>query len=175
MPRVALTDLFGLPDILSGDAFYFLMPGIPGTNGNLRNLALKCLNVQIPGVSNEKMTVPLHSHQINFRGRRIQPQSLSVTFYEDQLLQSFMILKGWHEYVVGTKSGNSQAFKAGYAITATCDVYNHLGVSIDTITYYNLFPSEVPDITMDGSSSTPVQISVTLSYDYTDSLLNPST
>ena len=175
MPRIALTDLFQLPDIMSGDAFYFVLTGIPGATGNLRNLALKCLNVQIAGESNEKMTVPLASHQINFRGRRLQPQTLAVTYYEDQTMGTWLILKQWHEYIVGTLSGGSQGFKIDYAINGTLYTYNQINNNILITNYYNLFIQELPDLTHDGSSSTPMQVPVTMSYDYTDDSNVPAT
>lgn len=169
MARVSLDDILGLPDILSGDAFYLAITAVPGDGGDLTNLALKCLNATIAGFSNEKMQVALHSHQRSFRGRGIQPQSLSVTYYEDQTFDTWKIIKSWHEFVVGTTSGNSQGFLKDYSSTGTLEVYDHVGDVIHTMTYYNIFPTDVGDLSLDGSSSSPLQVSVTFSYDYTES------
>ena len=169
MARVSLTDILSIPDILSPDAFYLAITQVPGSGGDLRNLALKCLNCSIAGFSTEKITVPIHSHQRNFRGRGIQPQTLSVTYYEDQTHDTWKIVKGWKEFMVGTISGNSQDFLKGYSTSATLEIYDHTGNTIHTMTFYNVFPTDVGDIAIDGSSSSAMQIPVTFSYDYTES------
>ena len=175
--RVSFDDILGLPDILSNDAFYFVIASVPagGSGDVLRNLALKCLNTNIAGSSTEKMTVALHSHQRNFRGRGIQPQTLSVTYYEDQTMATYKILKAWKEFIVGTRSGVSRGFLHDYSTSATLTVFDHPGNPIMQTTFYNLFITDIPDMALDGGSSAPLQISVTFSYDYTDADIVPNT
>lgn len=175
MARVSLDDILSVPDVLSSDAFYFIISKVPGPGGNLRNLALKCLNLSLAGFSHEKITVAVHSHQRNFRGRGIQPQTISVTYYEDQTFDTWKIIKGWKEFIVGTRSGVSQGYLKDYSTIGTLEMYDHPGNNIHTMTYYNIFPTDVGDITVDGGSSSALQIPVTFTYDYTNSDILPIT
>lgn len=168
MARVSLTDLYQVPDILSGEAWYFLITNIPGSNGNTRNLALKCVNSTLAGGTNEKMTVPLHGHQINFTGRSIQGQSLPITYYEDSTMDTWRNLRAWEQYVKGRRSGNSAGYKRDYSVNGILEIYDTTGKMINSTKYYHLFPQEIPDTTFDGTSSTAIQIQCTFSYDYSE-------
>lgn len=90
-------------------------------------------------------------------------------------MDTWRIFKTWKEYIVGTVSGNSQSFKAGYSTIGTLQMFNHPGDVIHTMTFYNIFPTDVGDVSLDGGSSNAGQIPVTFSYDYTYSDIAPNT
>lgn len=167
MPKPTLTQLYNLPDILAGDNFYFYIPQPSGLSGVWdNNLSIKCVNTTLAGVSNEKMTIPLYGQQLNYRGRRIQPQSLSATYYEDMTMATWKALKTWFETIVRLEDGFGRQ-RREYTSTAILEVYNQMGDLINKTVYHQLFPQDLSDVSFDGSSTQPVQVNVTFSYDYT--------
>lgn len=166
MARVSLSRVTSLPDIITNEAYELILGTIPGSVGADDRLILKCLNANIPGFSNETYEVNLHSHVVKYRGRKMYPRTLAVTYVEDAQFHTLRELRNWHEFIVGTDSSTSAADKRQYSVTAQLLFYNHKGELINTDTYYGLFINDVPDVQVSGESSTLMQVSVTFSYDY---------
>ena len=165
--RISFNQINAQPDILDQTAFLLDFGTIPGA-GNSEHLAIKCLNVPIPGMGNEKMSVALHGHTFGFRGRRTYPGTFSPTFYEDSLMRTLRALQGWLEVTVGSNTGNSQGYKSDYAVDANLIVYDTTGLAIAAHIIENCIIQDVPDVTFDGSSSSPVQVAPTFGYDRID-------
>lgn len=166
MARVSLSRVQSLPDIITTEAFELILGVVPNSIGNDERLVLKVLNANIPGFSNETYEVNLHSHVLKFRGRKMYPRTLAVTYVEDSQYHTMRILRNWHEYIVGTETSNSASDKAQYSVDADLVFYNQKGDEIDRNTFYNLFITDVPDVQVSGESSGLMQISVTFSYDH---------
>ena len=166
MARVSLSRVQSLPDIISNEAYEFILGSVPNSVGNDDRLILKCLNANIPGFSNEVYEVNLHSHVLKYRGRKMYPRTMAVTYVEDSQFHTLKALRSWHEFIVGTESSTSASDKAQYSINPVLITYNGKGEEIDRTTFYNLFINDVPDVPVSGESSTMMQISVTFSYDH---------
>lgn len=170
MPRVSLAgggqSVNSLPDLISTEAYYLDLGAIPGGPQAPDQMGIKILNANIPGFSNETMEANLHGHVVKFRGRKMYPRTLSVTYVEDMTFATLNNLRRWHEFIVGTESANSQGDKADYAVDAKLEVYDHKGVVINTLTFYSLFPQDIPDVQLSGESSTLMQVPITFNYDY---------
>lgn len=167
MARISFNQINAQPDLLDQTAFLLDLGIIPGS-GSAEHLAIKCLNVPIPGMGSEVMRVKLHGHNFGYRGSRTSPGTFSPTFYEDSLMRTLKALQGWLEYTVGSESGNSQAYKIGYSVDANLIIYDTTGKAIAAHIIENVIIQDVPDITFDGSSSAPVQVAPTFSYDRID-------
>lgn len=168
MPRISFGDINAQPDILDQIGFLFDLGSIPGPGGNTQHLSIKCLNVPLPGMSQEDMKVPLHGTQVGFRGRRTYPGTISPTFYEDSQMKTLDALRYWLEYTVGSESGNSQGYKKDYAVEANLIVFDTTGKAIKAHIIEGCRIQDVPDVTFDGSSSAPVQVAPTFAYDRID-------
>lgn len=168
MPRVSLTRVNSLPDIITNEAYELVLGVLPNSIGSDDRLILKCLNANIGGFSNETYEVPLHSHVLKFRGRKMYTRTLAVTYVEDAQFHTLRALRNWHEYIVGTDSSTSAGDKRDYSVDADLRFYNHKGELINTDTFRYLFINDVPDVPVSGESSTMMQISVTFSYDTND-------
>lgn len=164
MPRISYSQVNSLPDILDQTAFELVLGSIP-LAGNADSLTLKCQNVSIPGMSTEAYEAMLHGYVKRFRGRKMYPRQLTAAFYEDMTFDTLNKFRAWSEAVVGTESGNSQGYQADYSINAYLFVYDTTGREIAVHTMERFYPQDVPDIQMDGSSSGPVSVSITFSYD----------
>jgi hypothetical protein len=167
--RVSYSQVRSVFDGLDQTAFLLNLGTIPGA-GSDRFLAIKCMNVPVPGMSNEAYEAAVHGHVVRFRGRKVQSRQLTVTYYEDQNAATLITLRKWHEWVVGTESGNSQAYKSGYSIRPQLVIFDHVGRPIDEIRFDGFFIQEISDFTMDGGSSALVQVQATFSYDEAHSL-----
>lgn len=167
MPRISFANINSLPDLLDQTAFLLDLGTIP-FSGGAQHLAIKCLNCPIPGMGQEGMTTPLHGHNLGFRGRRTSPGTFSPTFYEDSLLATITALQGWLEFTVGSESGNSQGYKRDYAVDANLIVYDTTGKAIKAHIIEACRIQDIPDVTFDGSSSSPVQVAPTFAYDRID-------
>ena len=164
MARISWAQVDSIPDILSAEAFEFILGNIP-LAGSSTDLTIKCQNVSQGGISNEAWEAAMHGHVKRFRGRKMYPRQVTATFWEDSTFATLRKLRQWSEYVAGSNSGNSQAYQAGYSVTGTLVTYDTTGRAINRTYYENLFPQDIPDVQQDGSSSQGMSISVTFSYD----------
>lgn len=164
MARISFTQLNSLPDILDASAYELILGSVP-LGGSSADLTLKCQQAMIPGYSNEAFEALLHGHVLKFRGRKMYPRTLSVTYLEDATFNTWNTLKRWDEFIVGTDSGNSQAFKPAYSISATLIIYNTVGAVSSTIGFENFFIQEISDVQLDGTSSQAMTINAMFSYD----------
>ncbi len=175
MPRISLSDVQSLHDPISSEAYVLQLGTIPNSIGNDRELAIKCLNANMPGFSNEAFEVNLHSHVRNVRGRKMYPRTLAVTYIEDSTLHTTNLLRSWSEFIVGSQSGTSAGDIAQYSVTANLQVFNHQGTIIQDINFFHFFIQEVPDVQLTGESSTLMQIPVTFKYDHFLTNIGPVT
>ena len=162
--RITYSQVRGVFDALDQTAFLFNLGVLPGV-GNNRQLAIKCMNVPLPGMSNEAFEAAVHGHVVRFRGRKVQSRQLNVTYYEDQNAATRLDLSRWHEQIVGTESGNSQGYKNFYSIRPQLLIFDHVGRVIEEMRFDGLFIQELSDVTMDGGSSQLVQVQATFSFD----------
>lgn len=163
MTRVAYSEVSRF-DILDQTGFKLIMGAVP-LAGITDALTYKCQNVSIPGFGNEAFEAMMHGHVTRHRGRKTYPRSLSATFYEEANFSTLNQLRAWHEFVVGSESGNSGGYRDEYSVDAYLLVYDTTGKEVARHTMEYFFPQDISDTQLDGSSSNAVSISVTFSYD----------
>lgn len=168
MPRVSLDQVASLPDVLDQTGFNIYFGAIPLANGGSQTLTLSCVNVTLPGQGNESFEAPLHGQVFKFRGRKTTARTLNITFYELSDGGNLQTLLAWNEYCVGTKSGNSGGYKSQYATDMRVDILDTVGNAVRSHLVHGVFPQDIPDVQMDGTSSAPVQLSPVFNYDWID-------
>lgn len=162
--RVSFTDVATLPDVADASSFLLNFGSVPGT-GSTRTLSLRCQSAVIPGFSNEKITATLHGYTLNWRGRKVYPQSLAIQYLEMSDMESHNIMRRWHELTAGSESGNSATYKSGYAVLAELITFDTTGKVSDRVRIESLFLQDLSDTSLSGESSAAVQVSATFSYD----------
>ena len=165
MSRISQARVQALPDLISTEAFEFLLGTLP-IAGAVPELTVKCLSTSIPGFSNEAYEANLHSHVRRFRGRKMYSRDLAATFLESYKSDTTTAFRSWHEYIVGTNSATSSGYIADYGINPDLVLYDMTGAEIDRISFFRFFLKESPDIQVTGESSTLMQMETTFSYDY---------
>jgi hypothetical protein len=165
MPRITLTQIQSLPDLLSSEHFTFNLGEIPNVGDGLQ-LMLKCVDCNIPGFSTEAFDVMLHGVQRSFRGRKMYPRTLACTYVEDSTMDTLNTLRSWMEQVVGTDSNTSVGGILDYSVPATLTIFDQAGNDIDSMDFINCYVQDVPDVQVTGESSTLMRVTATFKYDY---------
>lgn len=167
MSRITFEQYASLPDALDQTGFVVYFPSLPiGAGLSSEQLTLSCMNVSRPGQGNEAFEAAAHGHVRRFRGRKTYPRSLTITFLEvASPTSNYSILKAWDDFCVDPNTGNSGGYKAEYGRDVVIHTLDTVGNIIQVETIESVFPQDIPDVQMDGGSSSPVQISCTFSYD----------
>lgn len=167
MGSPTLTEARGLEDILDTSSYRMEIGQIPGAEIDSR-LSVQCTQATYPGVDNETFAVTFSGgHELSYRGRKVFPKQLSLTYVETVSMNVTSAFGGWLEYIAGTDSGNSQGYKADYALDGPkLFVYDLVGNIADTVIFYGLQVSSKPDVSLDPGSAQPFQVQVTLTYDF---------
>lgn len=163
MARTGLNEIRSLPDPLFGCWFDLVIPNIPG-GGDTRSLTIKVLTTSIPGMSVEDVTVSSHGVDVKYAGREMYTHTLSTTYLETRDMTTRDAIKGWLEMARSARN-NTGSYKADYATTANLILYDDTGAVVRTIVMDGFFPQTMDDAALDGSSSNPVNVSVTYAYD----------
>lgn len=174
MARINLDRVMSTPDIISTEAYEFILGTIPNSVGNDERMVIKAINASLPGISNQSFEVAMHGFVRNFRGRKDYPRTLAVTYVEDKEFHTLRMLRNWHEFVVGTNSANSSGDNIDYTVNPDLVLYNGLGEEINRDTFYRLYPQDIPDVPVSGESSAAMQITCTFRYDYFESTSHTS-
>jgi hypothetical protein len=164
MARIGLQEVSGLVDPVSQYQFELIVPNVPG-GGDGRSLAITCQTNSLPGQSLDPVKTTLHGVDLNFKGRPMYTQTLTAQFLVVRDLKMNIALRKWMNYAQDLKK-NTGTYKTQYSTQATLLVYDAAQVVIDTITLYGFFPQTIDDQAVDGSSSAPITLGATFSYDY---------
>jgi hypothetical protein len=161
---ITYSDLDNEVDPLDQILFRMYFPSIPG-GGNTASLEINCQNAIWAGSSTEDYEVTRHGITKTYRGRRVYPRTLSINFVELTGAPITKALKNWLDYKAGSETNASQGFSQDYTTTAYLEIHDTTRQATHTITYLRLMVQDVPDITMDGTSSGQVVLSATFKYD----------
>lgn len=164
MLKNSLQDIRSLPDPLLGFNFTMLIPNIPG-GGDSRAMALKCMQSVIPGQQLEAVLVALSGYEVKFAGRVVYSHTLPVVFLETRDMSTRDALKQWQDMARDVKN-NTGNYKTAYATDVKLQLFDDTGSVVRTVNVYGVYPEDVSDVQLDGSSSAAVSVSATFSYDY---------
>lgn len=165
MGAISFKENAGMPDTLSSHRYELLFGNIPG-GGDGAILRLRCQQAIIPGLDNETMMVTLHGFDYNFSGKNTFPKTAAFSFVEmAKTMPVHKALLTWQEFVRGTESGNSGGYKNDYAREVKMNVFDTVGTTVASFIFEKFYPQSVPDISMDGTSVTPMLVQATFAYD----------
>lgn len=165
MPKPTLDNVLTIADPMLSDNFELLIPIVPGNPGLSEPLRLQCKTATKPGMTIEQVTYDLFGHTVEFAGRLTFSHTMSVEYVENYQGTITRIMEIWIELARGHKSQHG-GFKSAYATNASLYIYDQTGAISLKYNIFNIFPTEVPELSFDGSSATALSVSVTFSYDY---------
>lgn len=169
MAGISFTALEQLPDVLSTGRFEVDIAPIPGVSQDAAmHFKLRCQQVDFVGVQVEQMTVALHGHELNYRGRQVFSKQMAMSFVETADGETFNSLMAWKETCVGTRSGNG-AYRREYAALIKVAVLDVTGRATHTRKVYYAWPTDIQQVQLDGSQgSNAFLISASLSFDHAE-------
>lgn len=162
--RITFDENAGLADTMPSDGFELLFGSIPGV-GDPNLLRLRMQSVAIPGMSNEPITVTLHSFDYVFSGKNNYPKVLAMTFLELSVnMPVIRAIQSWQQQVKGSNSGTSNGYIAQYAVDAELRCYDNAGVLAKSTIIEKLFPSDLSDTPLEGQGGQGMPITTSFSY-----------
>lgn len=166
MSGISLTAVEQMPDVLGTWRFELsISPAKSSSMDMTKAFKLRCQQVDFSGVQIEPVTVALHGHELQFRGRQQFAKTVSITFVETVDAAIIKALHKWKETVVGLKSGNG-AYRSSYAAMGELKVLDVTGKPSTGQTIFYMWPSDIPNVQLDGTSSTAFMVQVTFTYDF---------
>lgn len=163
MARTSYSDCRSLPDPLLSYNFDLIIPIVPG-GGDGKGLTIRCKSTSIPGTSVEDVTVSLHGIDLKYAGRQMWQHTLSVNYQETRDMTVRFAIKSWIEFARNSRQ-NTGDYKVNYETVADLVLYDDAAKPIRTIRMDGFFPQNMDDASLDGSSSTPVEMTITFNYD----------
>lgn len=164
MSGISMGAFESLPDVLGTFRFNLLMTVPSFGNEATRDIALRCQQASIPGVQVEQMLVGLHGHERNFAGRTVYSKTMAVTFVETTGGATSRYLRAWKEAARGSNSGNG-AYSNVYGTDAVLEVLDTSGAVALSYRIYTCWPTDIPEVQLDGSGSNPFLQPCTFSFD----------
>lgn len=139
---------------------------------NSENLELRCQTFSMPTITGDKTTVQWGGFERRYAGKQTRAGDWTVTFtevWDSSITEAFKVWNNtYHNYKNGTIS-LLDAYTADVNVNIlNPDVYEPKPSEMKKydIRLYDVFPTSVALPTINASSSEPVEITCTLSYNY---------
>lgn len=171
MAGVSFTAIEQMPDVIGTGRFELDIAPIPGIdNSYVQDYKIRCQQCDFVGVQVEQMTVGLHGHEANYRGRQVFSKQMAASFVEAADGKTWRGLMEWKEAVVGTRSGNG-AYRREYASLVKVGVLDSTGKFVNTRVVFWVWPTDIQQIQLDGSQgSSAMLIQCNFSFDHAETL-----
>ncbi|QDH83592.1 tail tube protein [Achromobacter phage Motura] len=164
MARTSLEDVLSLGDPAQAWNFDLFFPSIPGM-ADTRSLTYRVKTTDMPGTQLEPLEVALHGVVVPYAGRRMFTQTLNVTLHETADWGTRDIFTNWIELARSWRQNSGSYFNT-YAVPCLLVTYDDIPQPIKTWQINYIWPENLQETSLDGSTSGPVEISV--SFKYTD-------
>lgn len=165
MPKPRLEDMLALPDVLLADNFNMYFTSAPALNDfDVRSLRIQCQSTALPGRTLEKALVALFGHEVGFGGRNTVTHTFNCTYIETRVLTVHRVFKDWMNLVRNKRSGHGVS-KEFYVATARLELLSEAGEPAGVIKLFNMFPEQMPEVNLDGSSTQAIQVPITFHFD----------
>jgi hypothetical protein len=165
MPKPTLSEVASaVLDPFLSDNFTLNFASVPG-GANAIPLLMQCQSAPKPGKTVAAVEVQLFGYTFEHAGNATFGHSLSVTYVENRQLQIIKILEDWNTFCRNplTQTGN---YKADYTRNGILTLYDQTGAAVSEYSIFNCWPTEVPELSLDGTSSNVITVGSTFQYDY---------
>lgn len=128
--------------------------------GDPESLKLRCKTATLPESANEPAEIMWKSSKVQYAGRDASGKQMDLTFFDTEDMQVYKTLYNWIEY-------SKEAPKTSYEGSLTMVLLNRSQeVPILTVTLGGVYPENLAQVTLDYTGSEPLEISVTMRYDW---------
>lgn len=162
MARSSLQDVQSIQDPAQSWNFDLFLPNIPGST-DTRDLTFKCMTVDLPGSTVEKVETALHGVNLVYAGRKTYSHSLTATFLEAADYSTREKMRRWHE--MRSWTANTGMLASAYKVSAQVALYNDLPQIVKVCNVAGLWLETFAEVPLDGGASNLVTLQCTFSYD----------
>lgn len=164
MGKPTLDDVLNVGDPMLNDNFDITFTRVPG-GGDGRSLRIQCKSGIKPGMSVQQAEIELFGHKTVHAARKTFSNSMSMSWHEDRRGTIVQQMENWSEFCRSTRTQTGN-YKSAYASTARLTIYDQVGSPVLNYNIVNCWPTEVNDLSFDGSGGTAQMTECTLAYDY---------
>lgn len=151
-------------DPMLSDNYLLNIPDIPG-GGNAQALRMQCTSAVKPGSTLNAVEVQVFGHTLEFAANKTFSHDMSVEYVENRQAQITTLLENWAELIRATET-QTGGYKSEYARSGYFTIFDNKGKTVREYEIHGLWPSAVPDLSFQGSSSSIITLSVSWKYDY---------
>ena len=151
-------------DPMLSDNYLLDIPNLP-VAGNAQALRMQCTSATKPGATINAVEVQVFGHTLEFAGNKTFSHDMSVEYVENRSGQITETLENWAE-LIRTTEGQTGGYKSEYARNGVFSIFDNKGITVREYTIVGMWPSAVPDLSFQGSSSSIITLSVSWKYDY---------
>lgn len=166
MPKVNSDELQRFGDPLQSDFFELIIPNVPGAPmGAADILRIGCQQVSLPSKLLEVVQKELAGNQLQYAGRSLTEHDVTTTFMENRNMDVHRSLRNALEFTrrQRTQVGN---YKSAYARRALLNVFDQMGMQVDSFILHNLWLNILGELAFDGTGSNSVMIQATWQIDF---------
>jgi hypothetical protein len=151
-------------DPMLSDNFLLDIANIPG-GGDYTALRLQCTSAVKPGFTINAVEVQVFGHTLEFAGNKTFNHDMTIEYVENRSAQVTTTLENWGNLVRDTET-QTGAYKTEYARNGYFTIFDQMGKAVREYEIFNMWPSVVPDLSFNGSSSSVITLSTTFKFDY---------
>lgn len=150
-------------DPMLSDNYMLNIPNIPIGN-DVGQLRLQCRSAAKPGQTINAVEVQVFGHTLEYAGNLTYSHDMNVDFVENRSGQVVSLLEAWAGFIRNDESQHG-AYKNEYARDGIFTIYDNKGNVVKEYKIEGMWPSQIPDLSFDGSSSQLITLSVSFKYD----------
>lgn len=165
MPKPTILQVqSSIQDPLLSDNYQLEFPNVP-TGANSVPLLMQCQSAQKPGITLTPIEVQVFGHTLEYAGNLTYSHDMTVEYVENRMMQITSILEGWAELIRNHETQHG-GYHSEYARDAYMTVFDNKGAIVKKYRIVGCWPTQVPEISFNGSSSTLIMLSTTFKYDW---------
>ena len=145
--------------------FTFEIPNVPTGAQDEEKLVVQCQQTSLPGWTINQVEVALFGHTLEYAGNLTYTHDLSTTYVDNSKGEIRRIFEKWGAIC---RNGKTQLgdYKNKYSRTAKLTIYDTAGNAVMVYSIYGLWPSQLPDAPLDGSSSNAISHGIGFKLDW---------
>lgn len=157
-----------VPDPMLSDNYLLdipnLPPGVDVANG-AQALRMQCTSASKPGATINAVEVQVFGHTLEYAANKTFSHDMSVEYVENRKGEINFTLEKWADMIRSTET-QTGGYKSDYARSGYFWIFDQKGETVAQYEIIGMWPSAVPDLAFQGSSSTIITLSVSWKYDH---------
>lgn len=165
---ISFKQINSIPDIMNSERFMVMIPNLPG-GGTGEKLTIRNVDVTLPPMEVAQILVKILGWTLAFAGRRIQQNSLTMSFYEDSAGTVTNALAKWQDACAGFVNAGG-LLKKDYTRDFEVKAFDSTGKAALVFHCNNCWPMRITHPQLSSDSNAPYRVDVDMSIDSVDLL-----